>query len=249
MQVLAGERVLIAGFIITGTEAKKIAIRAIGPSLNNTGLSGLLNDPVLELHAADGSIIGTNDSWKTDDGAAELTANGIAPGNDNESATVKTLAPGAYTAIVRGKNGSTGIAVVELYDLAQTSNSFLANISTRGFVDTGDNVLIGGFIVGSGSSGRVAVRALGPSLNSAGLTGTLADPILELHDTNGALLKTNDSWQTDAGATELLAAGLAPTNANEAAILSPLAPGAYTTIVRGHGLNTGVALVEAYNLP
>jgi len=125
----------------------------------------------------------------------------------------------------------------------------VANISTRGFVDTGDNVLIGGFIIGSGSSGRVAIRALGPSLNAAGIAGALADPILELHDSNGALFRTNDSWQTDAGATELLAAGLAPGNANEAAILSPLAPGPYTAVVRGHDGNTGVALVEAYNLP
>jgi hypothetical protein len=136
-----------------------------------------------------------------------------------------------------------------MYDLARDATSLVANISTRGFVDTGDNVLIGGFIVGSGSSGRVAVRALGPSLNAAGIAGTLADPILELHDSNGAVFRTNDSWQTDPGATELLAAGLAPSNAGEAAILSPLAPGPYTAVVRGHGTDTGVALVEAYNLP
>jgi hypothetical protein len=150
---------------------------------------------------------------------------------------------------VQGKNNSTGIGLIELYDLTADSNSLVANISTRGFVNTGDAVLIGGFIVGSGSSGRVAVRALGPSLNNAGISNPLADPLLELHDGNGSLLKTNDSWQTDVGATELLAAGLAPAYPNEAAILSALAPGAYTAIVRGHGSNTGVALVEAYNLP
>ena len=249
MRVLTDERVLIGGFIVTGAEAKKIAIRAIGPSLTNAGLAGALSDPVLELRAADGSLVGTNDNWQTDAGANELTANKIAPSNDNESATVRSLPPGAYTAIVRGKNNATGIGLIELYDLTQGSNSLLANISTRGFVDINDNALIGGFTVGTGSSGRVAVRALGPSLNAAGISGTLADPILELHDGNGGLVRTNDSWQLDGGSTELLAAGLAPGNAKEPAILSPLAPGAYTAIVRGHGSNTGVAIVEAYNLP
>lgn len=249
MRVLTDERVLIGGFIITGAESKKIAVRGIGPSLNNAGLSGALADPVLELRAADGSLIASNDNWQTDAGAADLTANGIAPANNNEAATVRTLAPGAYTAIVRGKNNSTGIGLVELYDLSPASNSLLGNISTRGFVDTGDNVLIGGFVVGTGSSGRVAVRALGPSLNAAGISGTLADPLLELRDSNGGVVRTNDSWLLDGGATELLGSGLAPAFPNEAATLSPLAPGSYTAIVRGHGSNTGVALVEAYNLP
>ncbi|HZE14027.1 MAG TPA: vanadium-dependent haloperoxidase, partial [Chthoniobacterales bacterium] len=191
MRVLTGDRVLIGGFIITGTDPKKIAIRAIGPSLSNTGLTGLLDDPVLELHAADGSVLATNDNWQTTAGASDLTANGIAPTNDKEAALVQTLPPGTYTAIVRGQNNASGIGLIELYDFTQTSNSLLANISTRGFVDTGDKALIGGFIVGSGSSGRVAVRALGPSLSTAGISGTLSDPILELHDTNGALLKSN----------------------------------------------------------
>ena len=248
MRVLTDERVLIGGFIITGSESKRMALRAIGPSLASAGLFGLLADPVLELHAANGSILITNDEWQTDAGASELTANGIAPTNEHEAATVQTLAPGAYTAIVRGKNNSTGIGLVELYDLTADTNSLVANISTRGFVNTGADVLIGGFIVGTGSSGRVAVRALGPSLNNAGISNALADPLLELHDTNGAIIRTNDSWLADAGSTELLSAGLAPANVDEAAILSPLAPGAYTAIVRGHGSNTGVALVEAYNL-
>jgi len=249
MNVATGERVLIGGFIITGVESKKIALRAIGPSLASAGLTGLLADPVLELHRADGSIIATNDNWQTDPGASDLTANGIAPANTNEAATVQTLAPSTYTAIVRGKNNSTGLGLVELYDLTADSNSLVANISTRGFVNTDDGVLIGGFIVGSGSSGTVAIRALGPSLSNVGISNPLADPLLELHDSNGSLLKTNDSWQTDVGATQLLAAGLAPANPNEAAILSPLAPGPYTAIVRGTGSSTGVALVEAYNLP
>jgi hypothetical protein len=249
MHVLTGERVLIGGFIIAGTDSKKIAVRALGPSLASSGLTGLLNDPVLELHAADGSIITTNDNWQTDSGAADLTANSLAPASDHEAAIVRTLAPGTYTAIVRGKNEATGLGLVEIYDLSADSNSLLGNLSTRGFVEMGDNVLIGGFVVGTGSSGRVAVRALGPSLTNLGIAGALADPFLELHDNNGTLIRTNDSWPTDPGSTELLAAGLAPSNANEAAILSALAPGAYTAIVRGHGSDAGVALVEAYNLP
>jgi hypothetical protein len=249
MRVLTGESVLISGFIITGTDPKRIALCAIGPSLARSGLSGLLANPVLELRAADGSIIATNDNWQTDPAAAELSANGIAPANNQESATIQTLAPGSYTAIVRGQNDSTGTGLVELYDLSAAANSLVANISTRGFVDTGDNVLIGGFIVGPGSSGRVAVRAMGPSLTNAGISGALANPLLEIHDHNGALLKTNDEWQTDPSATELQAAGLAPANPNEAAMLSPLTPGMYTAIVRGQGSTTGVALVEAYNLP
>jgi hypothetical protein len=249
MRVSNGEQVLIGGFIITGTEPKKIAMRAIGPSLGNMGVTGVLDDPVLELRAADGSVLEVNDDWHTDAAAAELTANGIAPTDDKEAATVMTLSPGAYTSIVHGKNGSTGVGLVELYDLSPASNSLVGNISTRGLVGTGENVLIGGFIVGPGSSGRVAIRARGPSLQNAGIADTLADPILELHDSNGVLLRTNDSWQLDGGATELLASGLAPTFATEPAILSPLAPGPYTAIVRGHGSNTGVALFEAYNLP
>jgi hypothetical protein len=255
LRVLTDERVLIGGFIITGSESKRIAIRALGPSLASAGLSGLLTDPVLELRAADGSLIATNDNWQTDVAAFELTAYGIGPANDLEAATVQTLAPGAYTAIVRGTNNptgfanSTGIGLVEMYDLTETTNSLLANISTRGFVDTGDNVMIGGFIVGAGSSGKILVRALGPSLASAGISGALADPLLEVHDSNGATIKTNDNWQSDASASEIQAAGLAPSNVNEAAILSPLSPGAYTTVVRGQGSSTGVALLEAYNLP
>jgi hypothetical protein len=249
MHVLAGERVLIGGFTITGADSKKIAVRGLGPSLAGSGLTGLLNDPVLELHGADGSIITANDDWQSDSGASDLTANSLAPANNHESAIVRTLAPGTYTAIVRGKNDSTGLGLVEIYDLSPDSNSLLANLSTRGFVEVGDNVLIGGFVVGTGSTGRVAIRALGPSLTNVGIGGALADPLLELHDNNGTLIRTNDNWLTDPGTTELLAAGLAPSNGNEAAVLSALAPGAYTAIVRGQGSNSGVALVEAYNLP
>jgi hypothetical protein len=162
---------------------------------------------------------------------------------------VQTLAPGSYTAVVSGRNNFNGIGLIEIYDLTPDSNSLLGNLSSRGFVDTGDSALIGGFIVGTGSSGRIAVRALGPSLKNVGISSALADPILELHDSNGAIIRANDSWLSDPGATELLAAGLSPGNANEAAILSALAPGSYTAVVRGDGMSSGVALVEAYNLP
>lgn len=249
-RVLTSDRVLIGGFIITGTESKKVVLRAIGPSLTNSGLGGgVLNDPTLELHAASGAMIAANDNWQTDPGASELIANGLAPKNDREAATVQTLAPGSYSAVVSGRNNFNGIGLIEIYDLTPASNSLLGNLSSRGFVDTGDSALIGGFIVGTGSSGRIAVRALGPSLKNFGISSALADPILELHDSNGAIIRANDSWLSDPGATELLAAGLSPGNANEAAILSALAPGSYTAVVRGDGVSSGVALVEAYNLP
>jgi PAP2 superfamily len=248
MLVMTGERVLIGGFIITGAEPKKIAIRAVGPSLSG-GIPNALSDPTLELHGPTGALITANDNWQTDSAASELVANGIAPLNPKEAAIVRTLAPGAYTAVVGGSGNVAGIGLVEMYDLSSDSNSLVGNMSTRGFVEFGDNILIGGFIVGSGSSGRVAIRALGPSLANAGISGSLADPLLELHDTNGAIIRTNDNWLTDPGAAQLLAAGLAPNNAAEAAILTPLAPGAYTAVVRGKGSNTGVALIEVYNLP
>src|SRR5207248_2209197 len=187
-RVLTNDQVLIAGFIINGTEPKKVMIRGIGPSLNGVGVT--LADPTLELHQGS-TTLATNDNWKTkSDGTsqqAEIEAATIPPTNDSESAIVMTLTPGTYSAILAGKNGGTGVGVVEVYDLGQAANSKLANISTRGFVDTGDNVMIGGLIVGGsgGGSAKVIVRALGPSLTGSGIAGALADPILELHDGNG----------------------------------------------------------------
>jgi hypothetical protein len=194
-KVLTNDRVLIGGLIITGSKAKKVALRAIGPSLAGSGLSGLLADPVLEVHDVSGSVIAVNDDWQTDAGAAELSANGIAPGDDRESATVQTLSPGAYTAVVSGKNNTTGVAVVELYDLDQGANSILANISSRGFIDTGDNALIGGFILGRGlGSGTVVVRAIGPSLSAFNVAGPVQDPTLELINASGTTIASNDNW-------------------------------------------------------
>jgi hypothetical protein len=256
-RVLTDDQVLIAGFIITGTDPKEVLIRGIGPSLNGVGVT--LSDPTLELHQ-DSATLATNDNWKTKpDGTsqqAEIQATTIPPTNDLESAILMTLSPGAYTTILAGKNGGTGVGLVEVYDLASGANSELANISTRGFVDTGDNVMIGGFIIGGGEGGgaRVIVRAIGPSLGSEGVQGVLQDPTLELHDVNGTTIATNDNWKINdqtqqSQEAEVRATTLPPANDLESAIVTTFAPGPYTVIVRGKNNTTGVALVEAYNLP
>ncbi|MFN2623394.1 MAG: hypothetical protein ABR611_11165 [Chthoniobacterales bacterium] len=180
----------------------------------------------------------------------ELHAGNTVVTNDLESAIVRTLSPGNYTAVVRGVGGGTGIGLVEVYDLSQASASLLANISSRGFVDTGDNVMIGGFIIGpvDRSNPRVVVRALGPSLSSSGVPNTLQNPTLELHDGSGTTIASNDDWPTDPNSSLVVANGLAPSDTRESAIFTPLTPGVYTAIVRGAGNTTGVGLVEVYNL-
>lgn len=236
-----GDNVLIGGFIITGTQSKKVLLRAIGPSLP---LAGKMGDPILELHDATGKLIATNDNWQDSPNKQGIIDTTIPPQNDKESAILMSMAPGAYTAIVSGVGNTTGIALVEAYDLDRTVDSKLANISTRGFVLTGDNVLIGGFIVLGTEPQRVIVRAIGPSLP---LANKLANPTLELHDPNGGLLASNDDWVSDQG-NEILATKIAPTSDKESAILATLTPGAYTAIVRGVTGTTGVAVVEAYGL-
>jgi hypothetical protein len=204
--------------------------------------------------------LATNDDWKTrSDGSsqeAEIEATTIPPTNDLESAVLATLDPGEYTAILAGQSNGTGVGLVEVYDLSSAANSQLANISTRGFVDTADNVMIGGIIIGAGEGGgsRVVVRALGPSLTSAGVQDVLPDPTLELHDVNGATLATNDNWKINdqthqSQEAEVIATTLAPTNDLESAIVTTLAPGNYTAVVQGKNGGTGVGLVEAFNLP
>jgi hypothetical protein len=206
----------------------------------------VLADPILELRDSSGALIRTNDNWRSTQ-AAEIIATGIPPSNDLESAIVATLSANgsAYTAIVRGVNNTTGIGLVEAYDLERTIDSKLANISTRGLVQTGDNALIGGLIVLGQNPLRVIVRAIGPSLN---VTGKLADPTLELRDGNGALIRSNDNWRTDQQA-EIIATGIPPTNDMESAIVGNLVQGSYTAIVRGANNTTGNALVEVYALP
>ena len=242
LRVETGDNVLIGGFIITGAQPKKVIVRAIGPSL---GLSGILVDPILELRDSSGGLIAVNDNWRSDQ-EAEIIATSLQPSSDFESAIVKTLPANnsAYTAIVRGGNNGTGIGVVEAYDLNRTVDSKLGNISTRGLVQTDDNILIAGTIVVGQVSQKVIVRAIGPSLN---LAGKLPNPTLELRDPNGGLVATNDNWRTDQEA-EIIATGLQPLNDMESAIVRILAPSSYTAIVRGVNGTTGLAVVEAYAL-
>jgi hypothetical protein len=225
-------------------------LRAIGPSLAPFGITNPLADPVLELHAGDGSLITTNDNWMDSPDAGDIEATGLAPQNDLESAIVATLDPGSYTAIVKGNGDGTGVGLVEAYDLDQSAASQLGNISTRGFVETGNNVMIGGFILGpdEAEDATILARAIGPSLAPFGVTDPLADPILELHDANGTMLMSNDNWKDNQQA-EIEATGLQPVNDLESAILMTLPPGGYTAIVAGTGNLTGVALVEVYRLP
>jgi hypothetical protein len=248
-RVEAGDNAMIGGFIITGNAPKKIIVRAIGPSLQGM-LEGALTDPVLALRGADGSLVRQNDNWKDDSvQAAEIQLSGLAPNNDLESALVATLTPGNYTATVTGKNNNqTGIGVVEVYDVSQGADSKLANISTRGVVQSGANVLIGGFILGgSDSNARILVRAIGPSLANFGVTNALPDPTLELHDGNGALLVSNDNWKS-AQQTEIEQTQIPPTHDAESAVIAHLPPGVYTAVVGGKGAS-GVGLIEIYNLP
>jgi hypothetical protein len=256
-RVLTGEQVLIAGFIITGTEPKRVIIRGIGPSLN--GVNGTLSDPTLELHQGS-TTLASNDNWKIKpDGTVqqgEVEQTTIPPTNDLESAIVMTLNPGNYTATLSGKNNGTGVGVVEVYDLAPTANSQLANISTRGFVDTDDNAMIAGLITGNGSGdarAQVLVRVLGPSLTSSGVQGALQDPTVVLHDGNGAIIATNDNWKindlTQQSQEALVrSTTIAPSNNPESAIVATLPPGPTTAVVRGKNNTTGVGLVEVYNL-
>ncbi len=256
LQVGAGDRVGISGFIVEGTETKRVMLRAIGPSLAQKSVPGSLSDPSLELHDSTGAIIGRNDNWQTTqiggvitgNQVAAIQASTIAPTNAAESALIASLAPGAYTAVIQGGNGGTGVGLAEVYDLDSTATATVVNLSTRAFVQTGANQLIGGFIVGGLKSSNVVVRALGPSLLALDVPDALVDPVLELRDADGTLVASNDNWADTQGA-ELEASGLAPTNPLEAAIERTLAPGSYTAIVAGKNGTIGVGLVEVYKLP
>jgi hypothetical protein len=247
--VFTGERVLIGGFIIDGPQSKTVLIRGIGPSLATFGIVAPLADPVLQLYDHTGALIAANDNWQ-DTQRSQIIDAGLSPTNDFESAIVATLAPGAYTAIVQGKAMTTGTALVEIYDVDQNANAQITNLSARGFVGTGDDVLIGGGVVVSGNTGsaaRVLVRAIGPSLGTMGVVGPLLDPTLSLRDAHGNVIATNDNWK-DSQQSEIAGTGLAPTDDRESAIIALLAPGSYTAIVAGKQSTTGVGLVEFYNL-
>ena len=242
-----GDSALIGGFFVTGREPKKIAVRAIGPSLGAAGVEGSLADPSLELFDANGISLGANDSWR--ENQQEIQGAGLAPQDDREAALVRSFEPGAYTAVVRGQHGSTGVALVEAYDLSQSADSRLANISTRGLVGTGGDVMIGGFIAGGGGGGgtKILVRAIGPTLSGSGVQNALGDPTLELRDGNGVLIIANDNWR-EAQEQEIAATGIPPSDDREAAIITTLGSGPHTTIVRDRNDLTGVGLVELYNL-
>ncbi|MDP9098952.1 MAG: hypothetical protein M3N48_08155, partial [Verrucomicrobiota bacterium] len=240
-RVETGDNAMIGGFIITGTQSKTVVVRGIGPSLS---VAGALADPVIEVHGSSGELLATNDNWRNDPNQQHVIDSGLAPGNELESALWGIIDPGSYTVVLRDKNGAAGIGVFEAYDLDQTADSQLANVSTRGLVQTGDNVLIGGVIVLGQNPRRVIVRAIGPSLSVA---GRLGDPTLELHDGNGALIVANDNWRSDQEA-EIIATTIPPSNNLESAIVRNLTPGNYTAIVRGVNGATGIAVVEAYGL-
>jgi hypothetical protein len=262
--VQTGDNVMIGGFIVQGTEPKRVIIRAIGPELTGYGVPNALANPRLELHDSEGVLIASNDNWVTTIIGGVITANqardildsGHAPRDPRESAIIADLPAGNYTAIVRGVSNSTGVALVEVYDLSPDTDSVLGNISTRSFVETGDDVMIGGFIVTGAQPKRVIVRAIGPELTQYGVPDVLADPTLELHDRAGALIASNDNWlQTIIGGIitsnqvdDIRNSDHAPRHPRESAIIATLEPGNYTAIVRGVNSTIGVALVEVYDL-
>jgi hypothetical protein len=249
MRVETGDNVLIGGFIIRGGSKKGI-IRALGPSLGQAGISTPLENPTLELRGSSGQLITANDDWGASPQKQEIIDSGIPPSDSRESAIVATLPEGDYTAIVAGAAGTVGVGLVEVYDLDRTAPARLLNLATRGNVQTGDDVLIGGFIVGGTQNTRIVVRAIGPSLltGTPPVPGALSDPILELHDSQGNLLESNNDWIDSPHKQALIDSSLAPTNDKESAIILPLAPANYTAIVRGVNDATGIGLVEIYDL-
>ena len=264
--VQTGDNVMIGGFIVQGPETKRVIIRAIGPELTQHGVPNALGNPTLELHNAAGALIASNNDWATTiiggiithSQVRDIQASGYVPSDGKESAIIADLPPGNYTAIVRGVNDTTGVALVEAYDLSPDANSNLGNISTRSFVQTGDNVMIGGFIVDGITPKRVIIRAIGPELSAPpfNVPDALANPTLELHDETGALIASNDNWvQTIIGGIittnqvhDIRNSGYVPRDGRESAIIAELPPGNYTAIVRGVNGTTGVALVEVYDL-
>ena len=236
--------------IATGTESKTVIVRAIGPSLSEFGVPGALPDPTLELYQGN-TLLFSNDDWRNSAQQAEIESSGLAPNNEAESAIIWTLTPGEnYTAVMRGKNGQTGVGIVEAFDLARSAASELANISTRGFVDVDDNVMIAGLIVTptGGANVNILVRALGPTLGDFGVPDALVNPTLDLVNSSGTVIRSNDNWK-DSQRAVIEATGLAPNHDAESALVESVAPGAYTAIVRGNGRTTGVGLVEVYHIP
>jgi hypothetical protein len=250
MTVQTGANVGIGGFIITGSAPKHLLLRGIGTSLTPLGVENALADPVLELHGPVGFATITNNNWRDDPvQEAAIIATGIPPTSNLEAALDVTLLPGAYTAIISGNNNGTGVGLIEIYDLSPAVPAKLANISTRAFVGTGNEIMIAGFILG-GNSGddHLIIRGIGPSLTALGVPGALADPALELRDLNGTVVISNNDWQDDpAAAGEITAAGLAPAHPLESAVTVALSPGLYTALLSGVQNGTGTGLVEVYD--
>jgi hypothetical protein len=248
--VMTGDNVLINGFIISGPDPKTVVVRALGPSLSDYGVPDVLADPMLTVYDSSGAVIASNDDWQTDIGATFMRQNGLAPGNPSESAALLTnLTPGNYTVVVTGSHSTQGISLAEVYDIPQPGvDSKLTNVSGRSSVGTGDNVMISGFIIGDLDSATVIVRALGPSLASYGVSDPLSDPVLEIYDSKGALIATNDNWQDNVNSILIRRNGLAPPNPAESALVLHLPAGRYTALVRGANGATGNALAEVYHL-
>jgi hypothetical protein len=237
-----GDDVLIGGLIVTGNPSKRVILRAVSPPLG----AGVLEDPILDLHSASGNTLQTNDDWRYGP-ELEIEASTLAPVGDYDSAIIATLGSGNYTAVIHGYAHSAGIALVEAYDLDLGGGSRLAQMSTRGHVRTGDDILIGGFILSNGAT-NVLLRAIGPELTAFGVSSALQNPTLELRDGNGALIEANDDWKSD-NQQAITATGAAPTDDRESAIVRTLSPGAYTALVQGKNNTTGIALAEIYRLP
>ncbi|MFN2623250.1 MAG: Calx-beta domain-containing protein [Chthoniobacterales bacterium] len=253
--VQMGNDVMIAGFIVQGGPDKSLVLRGIGPSLTQFGVPSAIADPTLTLVDANGTQLASNDDYTSNSGADQQTLanNGLTPGDSRESAIVATIAPGAYTAILRGK--SNGVGLIEVYDISNDLSTELANISTRGKVEMGDNgAMIAGFIVAApqnqpGTVQRVAIRAIGPSLKNFGVSDALLDPTLDIYR-GSQLILSNDNWKTNSQTNQqiLQSNGLAPSNDKESAVVMDLDPGSYSAVVRGKGNTIGVGLVEVYNL-
>jgi hypothetical protein len=202
----------------------------------------------LDLYDADANLIGSNTFWQNDY-PTPILLTGLAPQENDEGALYVTLFPGSYTVSLLGpgRGIDPGVGLLEVYDVSADAGSTVANLSTRGNVGIGDDVMIGGFILSENEPTQVLVRAVGPSLAQAGISNPLQDPVLELHGPNGDLIFSNDNWR-DTQEADINATGIPPTDNRESAILATLEPAAYTAIVRGKNETTGIALVEIYNL-
>ncbi|HEX3817208.1 MAG TPA: pectinesterase family protein [Chthoniobacterales bacterium] len=246
LQVESGEDVMIAGFIVRGSTSKRVLLRGLGNSLRAAGIANALADPTLELRSANGGLLQSNDNWQ-DTQASQIAATGIAPTDPHEAAMIAVLPPGSYTAILSSRDGKSGVGLVEIYDLDRSQTTKLANVSTRGLVGSGDEVMIAGVILGGAGPAKVLLRGIGPSLAQAGVTAPLDDPTLALRNADGALVAYDNDW-SDSQPSEIAATGLTPSDSREAAIVVTLPPGAYTAVLADNGAQPGIGLVEFYSL-